>query len=102
LNSGRDVFVKFYAPWCGHCKALAPKFVEVGEYFANNANMVIAEVNVDANDTPEAIRGYPTLIFYPGGDRTKSVKYEGARETEEMISWLEEHASLPAETHDEL
>ena len=42
--------VKCYAPWCGHCKELAPKYEALAKKLKKNSNLVLAEIDVTAND----------------------------------------------------
>lgn len=92
IGKEQDVFVEFYAPWCGHCKRLAPEYEKVGEAFSEVDSVVIAKVDATENDTPEDIKGFPTLIFYPKGT-SEGVKYSGDRKQEAIIEWIKENAS---------
>lgn len=55
----KEVLIEFYAPWCGHCKALAPKYDELGEKLKETENLVIAKIDATANDFPSVyeVRG---------------------------------------------
>lgn len=76
------VLAEFFAPWCGHCKALAPKYEEAAtELKAKN----IPLVKVDCTEEEDlcmnyGIEGYPTLKIFRGLDSIKP--YLGARSSE--------------------
>lgn len=64
LDSKKNVFVKFFAPWCGHCQRLAPTWVQLSDEVAKDKDIIIAEFDADAErDIAQkyGVSGYPTL-----------------------------------------
>jgi protein disulfide-isomerase A1 len=89
---GKDVFVEFYAPWCGHCKSLAPKWEELGKWAKAHPNLIIAKIDATENDVEEvSIQGFPTLKLFKA-DSGEIVDYEDARELENMQAFLQKNA----------
>lgn len=95
IDNDADVLVEFYAPWCGHCKKLAPIYDELGDKFKNNDKIKIVKMDATANeiDVPGVnIKGFPTLMFFKGSDKSKPEAYSGGRELDEFVKYLSENA----------
>ena len=60
----REFLVKVYAPWCGHCKKIAPEFVAAAEAISANPNIVLAEFDGTLNEVDNLdYSGFPTLFW---------------------------------------
>lgn len=81
-DQSKDVLVKFYAPWCGHCQAMAPKYENLAEKLKGYTNLIIAKIDSTENEVPGLdIEGYPTLKFYSHKNK-EGVNVEGRSEYE--------------------
>lgn len=74
-----------YAPWCGHCKTLAPKFEEAA---AALKDQEIRLAKIDCTESNNAklcadygVEGYPTLKVVTNNNLEKLRDYNGARNT---------------------
>ncbi|THU60853.1 hypothetical protein C4D60_Mb07t17110 [Musa balbisiana] len=71
--------VEFFAPWCGHCKKLAPEWKKA----ANNlkGKVKLGHVDCDAEKSLMSrfnVQGFPTILVF-GLDKSSPYPYEGAR-----------------------
>jgi protein disulfide-isomerase-like protein len=89
-DTSKNVFVKFYAPWCGHCQRMAGAWQELAKSTAGT-DVVVAELDCDKyRDLGQAngIRGFPTIKLFKKGDNKEAVNYQGARDVAAFQSWL--------------
>ncbi|MEQ2230111.1 hypothetical protein ILYODFUR_025918, partial [Ilyodon furcidens] len=97
LDPTKNVFVEFYAPWCGHCKELAPIWDQLGEKYADHENIIIAKMDATANEVDSlAISGFPTIKYFPAEGK-EVVDYSGNRDLETFSKFLDNGGVLPEE-----
>jgi thioredoxin domain-containing protein 5 len=91
-------FVKFFAPWCGHCKKLAPTWKQLARHMQNK--LTVAEVNCDDHSAlckSQGIQGYPTLVWFgQGEDGPGRSEYNGGRKLDQLKSFAEKASAAYA------
>nr|CAD7201362.1 unnamed protein product [Timema douglasi] len=85
--------VKFFAPWCGHCKRLAPTWDELGKKFIGTG-VKIVKVDCTLDNSKELcsqqqVDGFPTLFLYKDGE--KVAEYNGSRSLDDLYDFVTKH-----------
>jgi len=95
VGSG-DTFVKFYAPWCGHCQKLAPVWDELAKKFEADSKVKIAKLDCTQAQSvcqENEIRGYPTLAYFRNGRKVEA--YKGARNINDLTDFVKTNKDQP-------
>ena len=96
LVGGSPHFVMFFAPWCGHCKRLAPVWEELAAKHNKDVDSEVTIAKVDCTVatslcSAQDVTGYPTLKFFKSGaEKDDGVKYRGNRDAASLEKFIAE------------
>ena len=89
MDKKKDVLVEFYAPWCGHCKQLAPIYDKLGLEFKDSEDVIIAKMDSTANEVEDIkVQGFPTIKLFKK-ETNEVIDFAGERTLEGMKKFLE-------------
>lgn len=85
-------FIKFYAPWCHHCQAMAANWIQLAKAMQGKLNVGEVNCEVEKRLCKDAhLRGYPTILFFRGGER---VEYDGLRGLGDFVHYADKAIDL--------
>ena len=89
ISQHSHALIEFYAPWCGHCKKLAPEYSKAAKKLLSQGSpAVLCKVDSTVEKTLAekfGIKGYPTLKWFVNGS---PVEYNGGRVEDEIVNWI--------------
>jgi len=89
VNGGKNSFVKFFAPWCGHCKAMKPAWDKIGEDYAPSS-VLVGDVDCTQHEklcSKYSVSGYPTLKYWKDGTMHD---YSGGRDDAALRKFIKD------------
>jgi len=93
----KPILLMFYAPWCGHCKAMKPEYASAATELKGTAVLAGMDVdNMEAYSVRQAfnVTGFPTVIYFEHGE--KKFDYKGPRTKDGIIEWMKDPQEAPA------
>merc|ERR1719384_1912167 len=95
-TAGKAAFIKFFAPWCGHCKAMAADWEKLAADYEGDDSVIIAEVDCTEEEnrgicSDNSVQGFPTIKY---GDSSMLEDYQGGRSYDDLKEFAAENLKL--------
>lgn len=88
LNSDHHWMVEFYAPWCGHCKNLAPEWEEAAQKLSGQVKLGMVDATAhESLGSKYGIKGFPSIKLFGAGKKGKPVDYQGGRDATAIVEY---------------
>ena len=104
LVENPSVLVMFYAPWCGHCKAMKPAYAEAATKLNElkiNGALAAIDATIDASLSSRfEVKGFPTIKYFKNGKH--DFEYSGGRKTGDIVNFMKDpvkNTPPPPEPH---
>ncbi|CAF3108697.1 unnamed protein product [Rotaria socialis] len=92
--------VEFMAPWCGHCKNLAPEWARAATELKGKVKLGVVDATVHTQLAQRyGVQGFPTIKFFPSGKKDgQADEYDGGRSSNDIVAWAldKSQANVPA------
>jgi len=103
LGSDDVWLVEFFAPWCGHCKNLAPEWKKAAAELSGKVKLGAVDATVEGSLAQKyGVQGYPTIKVWKGGPKGDPSDYQGGRTASDIVRYalnLFEANAPPPEVH---
>lgn len=89
--SEQNIFVMYYANWCGHCKRTKPEFQKLIEEYNGNVKVMMVDCEDQQNKElvqSQGIKGFPTIRMYKNGLSGNYQEYSGDRTYSNFVEYL--------------
>ncbi|KAG5890118.1 hypothetical protein JTB14_005247 [Gonioctena quinquepunctata] len=88
LQSDDMWLVEFFAPWCGHCKNLAPHWAKAASELKGKVKLGALDATIhQAKAAKFGVQGYPTIKFFGPMAKDSPIDYDGGRTSGDIVNW---------------
>ncbi|XP_010254101.1 PREDICTED: protein disulfide isomerase-like 1-6 [Nelumbo nucifera] len=89
LSSLQHVLLEVHTPWCIKCKTTSKQIEKLAKHFRRFDNLIFGRIDASSNEHPKLqITDYPTLLFYPSGDKLNPIKQATKSSLKELAAFI--------------